>query len=68
MSPKDGFGIVVRAVGLGLVIHGARPLLSIAMTGWYSSVGFWLHAIVAIGLGLWMLRGARPLVDWAYSE
>jgi hypothetical protein len=68
MSPKDGFGIVVRAVGLGLMIHGARPLLSISMTGWYSSAGFWLHVILAIGLGLWMLRGARPLVDWAYAD
>jgi hypothetical protein len=38
------------------------------MTGWYSSTGFWLHVILAIVLGLWMLRGAKPLVDWAYAD
>lgn len=68
MSPKEGFGVVVRVFGLGLVIHGAARALSAIMMGIWSLEGLWLHAILSIGLGLWMLRGAKPLVDWAYTE
>jgi len=68
MSPREGFGIVVRAAGLGLILHGAgRALAAIAMHDW-SLHGFWLHTILTIGLGIWMLAGAKPLVAWAYKQ
>lgn len=68
MSPREGFGIVVRAIGLGLVLHGVgRALGAIALNDW-SLHGLWLHAILSIGVGVWMLAGAKPLVDWAYRK
>jgi hypothetical protein len=32
------------------------------------SIHLWLHTLLTIGVGIWMLRGARPLVDWAYRQ
>ena len=68
MSPKEGFGVLVRVLGLGLVLHGAARALAAIMMNVWSLEGLWLHAILTIGLGLWMLRGAKALVDWAYKE
>jgi|GEM_PF-1761716 len=66
MSPREGFGIVVRAVGLGLIIHGVgRAVGSLAIHHW--SLHLWLHTLLTIAVGIWMLRGARPLVTWAYQ-
>ena len=65
MSPREGFGIVVRAVGLGLILHGAaRALEALAVHGWGAHA--WLHLILMIVLGVWMLSGAKQLVAWAY--
>lgn len=67
MSPREGFGIVVRAVGLGLILHGAgRAIQAIAIGGWSGSA--WLHLILMLVLGVWMLSGAQLLVAWAYSK
>lgn len=66
MSPREGFGIVVRAVGLGLILHGAARAMEAAMVhGW--GAWAWIHLILMIVLGVWMLSGARPLVAWAYK-
>jgi hypothetical protein len=66
MSPREGFGIVVRAVGLGLIIHGVgRATAALAIHQW--SIHLWFHTLLTIGIGIWMLRGARPLVNWAYT-
>jgi len=66
MSPREGFGIVVRAVGLGLIIHGVgRAVASLAIHS--GGLHLWLHTLLTIGVGIWMLRGARPLVEWAYK-
>lgn len=66
MSPREGFGIVVRTVGLGLIIHGVgRAVGSLAIHHW--GLHLWLHTLLTIGVGIWMLRGARPLVTWAYQ-
>ena len=67
MSPREGFGIVVRTVGLGLIIHGVgRAIGALAIHQW--SIHLWLHTLLTIGVGLWMLRGAGPLVAWAYGR
>ena len=67
MSPREGFGIVVRAVGLGLIIHGVgRAAATLAIHQW--SIHLWFHTLLTIGVGIWMLRGARPVVDWAYQR
>jgi hypothetical protein len=68
MSPREGFGIVVRTVGLGLVLHGVARALGAIAVGVWSIHGLWLHLILAIGVGVWMLSGARPLVAWAYKS
>ncbi len=67
MSPREGFGIVVRTVGLGLILHGAARALGAISMGVWSVRGLWLHAILAIGVGIWMLGGAKQLVGWAYK-
>lgn len=65
MSPREGFGIVVRAVGLWLILHGAaRAMEAMLVQGW--SANAWLHFTLMIALGIWMLSGAKPLVAWAY--
>lgn len=67
MSPREGFGIVVRAVGLGLILHGgARAMEATMVHGW--GVPAWIHLILMIVLGLWMLSGAKQLVAWAYKS
>jgi len=67
MSPRDGFGIVVRAVGLGLILHGAARAMEAAMVhGWGARA--WFHLILMIVLGVWMLSGAKQLVAWAYRS
>ena len=66
MSPREGFGIVVRAVGLGLIIHGVgRAAGALAIHHW--SIHLWLHTLLTIGVGIWRRRGARALVSWAYQ-
>jgi hypothetical protein len=67
MSPREGFGIVVRAVGLGLILHGAARAMEAAMVhGWGAQA--WIHLILMIVLGVWMLSGAKQLVAWAYKS
>jgi hypothetical protein len=66
MSPREGFGIVVRAAGLGLILHGLSRALGALWVGVAGSGGFWLHLVITIVLGVWMLSGAPQLVAWAY--
>jgi hypothetical protein len=68
MSPREGFGVVVRAAGLGLVLHGGARALGALMMNVWSIEGLWLHALLSIGLGVWMLSGAKGLVAWAYKS
>ena len=68
MSPREGFGVVVRTVGLGLILHGAARAIGAIALGVWSMEGLWLHALLAIGVGVWMLSGAPQLVAWAYRR
>ena len=67
MSPREGFGIVVRAVGLGLIGHGAARAIEATMVGGWGAWA-WFHLILMIVLGVWMLSGAPQLVAWAYRK
>ena len=67
MSPREGFGIVVRTVGLGLIIHGVGRLVT-ALAIHSGGLHLWLHTLLTLGVGIWMLRGAKLLVDWAYQR
>jgi hypothetical protein len=66
MSPREGFGIVVRTVGLGLILHGlARAMEAMMVHGW--GVGAWIHLMLIIVVGVGKLAGGKPLVAWAYK-
>ena len=66
MSPREGFGVLVRAGGLAMLFHGGARALGSIMMNDLSLYGFWIHTLLTIVLGCWMLRGAKPLVAWAY--
>jgi hypothetical protein len=68
MTPREGFGIILRTAGLGLLIHGARNLLFAIALGVSEARGLWLQIIVALLVGVWLLGGARILVAYAYPK
>jgi len=68
MTPRDVFGIIVRTAGLYVLLHAARNAFTALSLGGSAGLWFWLHLIVAILVGVWLLGGARILVAYAYSK
>lgn len=71
MKPADVFGVIVRTVGL-LVTFGAAWKILIVLTDLMG--GSWA-ALMRLGIdvpvllvGLWLLRGAHTLINFAYPE
>ena len=71
MKPPDVFGILVRTVGLVITLGATCKILSLLpdLLG-----GSWT-ALMSIGItvpvllvGLWLLRGANALINFAYPE
>lgn len=63
MKPSDIFGIVVRTMGLILVLVAlGYAILAILQPG------LLLAVIPVLLLGLWLLRGGKAVVSYAYPE
>ncbi|HTU24235.1 MAG TPA: hypothetical protein VMF30_02485 [Pirellulales bacterium] len=68
MSPAQIFGIVVRTLGLGMTVYGA-----ISSTIGFLGIFFGGFMLLVFGLpimlfGLWLLRGPRLLIAYAYPD
>ena len=48
MTPRDGFGIIVRTAGLYVLLHAARNAFTAVSLGGSAGLWFWLHLIVAL--------------------
>ncbi len=71
MRPADVFGVVVRSVGLVLLVVSVPPLcfgvLGLVLGGPGQTFGVMIFSAPGVFAGLWMLRGAQLMVDFAYS-
>ncbi len=71
MQPREAFGIVVRAAGLLLLLMAVRHLcggiINLALEGPSPAAGFF-SGIPEIIMSLWLLRGAKHLVSFAFPE
>ena len=63
MKPSDIFGIVVRTMGLILVLVALGSSIP-AMV----QPGVLFFGIPVLLLGLWLLRGGKAVVSFAYPE
>ena len=70
MKPAELFGVVVRTIGLLLVLSSAwmvlLGLLGVVLGGPGQMAGMLVFGIPVLLIGIWLLRGARPLVEFAY--
>ena len=63
MKPSDIFGIVVRTVGLVMAL--------VALSSFIRAIvqpALLLYEIPALLLGLWLLRGGKAVVSFAFPE
>ena len=72
MTPVQLFGVVVRSLGLLVTIYGIGAGLFglLALLGADPAPAFIIlaAAIALLTVGLWLLRGAKLLVAFAYPE
>jgi hypothetical protein len=72
MKPSDIFGIVVRTVGLIMLLAGlwtiGYALLILLGGGPGGTAGLLITGVPELLVGLWLLRGAKPLVQFAFPE
>ncbi len=70
MKTTQLFGVIVRTVGLVVLVVSVGFLipgvLSLILGGPFGGLVF--YGLPAFVLGLWLLRGARSLVAFAYPE
>ena len=63
MKPSDIFGIVVRTVGLILVLGAIFYLIAAILLP-----ALLFYCIPVLLLGLWLLRGGKAVVSFAFPE
>ena len=72
MKPSDIFGIVVRTVGLVIALMGlwtiGWAIVNLVGGGPGGAVGLLVPGILELLAGLWLLRGAKPLVHFAFPQ
>jgi hypothetical protein len=76
MKPRDIFGLVLRLVGLIFLYHGLNsvPLAISALwprfpqTVWSNLIPALLTVGWPLLVAIWLIRGARPLISWAYPS
>ena len=70
MKPEEVFGIIVRTIGLLMLIpaslSAAYGLLGLLMGGPAQTIVTLVFSVPAVLVGLWMVRGAESLVEFAY--
>jgi len=72
MTNRDVFEIIVRTVGLMITLAAAWQIL-LGLFGLISGAlaqfaGSLFYGIPALFVGLWLLRGARSIVSFAFSK
>lgn len=71
MTPRETLGVILRSVGLLVSVIAACLVfwasLNVALGGPGFPVGFVL-GVPGLLLGVWFLRGARLIVDFAFPE
>jgi hypothetical protein len=72
MKPAEIFGIIVRTIGLLMIVpatlSGAYGLLGALMGGPTVTIAIFVLSFPLVAVGLWMLRGAPSLVEFAYPS
>jgi len=72
MKPSDVFGVVVRTVGLVVTLMGlwriGYAILDLVGGGPGGAAGLLITGVPELLVGLWLLRGAKPLVQFAFPE
>ena len=78
MKARDLFGIIVRVLGLLSIGYGLQCVLSwVFMTlkhdsptqvRWWGAIDYLIIGLVYTPLGLFLLRGASRVVNFAYPE
>lgn len=72
MRPADVFAVVVRVVGLVMCLGAGGvlgfALLNLLLGGPASVVGLVIVGLPPFLVGLWLLRGARSIVSFAFPE
>jgi hypothetical protein len=71
MKPSETFGIIVRAAGLLLLLMAARHLCGAIIDLAFGAPGLaagFFSGIPEIIVSLWLLRGAKGLVSFAFPE
>ena len=66
MTPKDIFGIIVRITGLISLLYFVMFSLSLGMFS--LSPRFVIICLIWLGASVWLLKGARALVELAYRD
>ena len=72
MKPVEVFAIVVRTVGMIVSLAAAAilfwALLNLVLGGPASPVGLIIIGAPILLVGLWLLRGAPPLLVYAFPK
>ena len=72
MKPVESFAIVVRTVGLIVTLAAAAilfwALLNLVLGGPASAGGIIMVGGPMLLVGLWLLRGAPPLLAYAFPK
>ena len=70
MTTTDVFGIIVRTFGLIVVLLALGfilpAILSLTMGGPGTLIGMLFYGVPTLIVGLWLLRGGRAVVSFAY--
>jgi hypothetical protein len=66
MTPKTVFGIIVRTLGLISLLY--MLLFSFALGMMPRSVGLGIYYLIWLTLSIWLLSGARALVNFSYRN
>ena len=72
MKPADIFAIVIRTVGLIVSLVASATLLfallNLLLGGPANAVGMIIVGVPILLAGLWLLRGAPPLLAYAFPK
>jgi hypothetical protein len=72
MKVADMFAVIVRTIGLIVLLASGAVLfyafLNLILGGPMSVVGLLILGVPPFLVGLWMLRGAPPLIAFAFPE
>ncbi|MDX6528272.1 MAG: hypothetical protein QOH41_562 [Blastocatellia bacterium] len=75
MKPKEAFALAVRIVGLLIVAYGIRYVtdFGLGLLGYFSlqRTAYAYYLIIGVAylcVGLYLLRGASPIVRFAYPD